>query len=188
MILLSILRRLINKGEPPPDGDEGKSGARGDALGNVKIRPYRRADRAAILQIAATDFEGVSLDENVERAFGPMGERWQELKRRAVDSDLNHNPQSALVAELRGTIIGFVCNRLYRMRSIGHVANLAVARKYQGRGVGKALMAASLAHFRRRGMRYVRIETLEQNTRASAFYPALGFKEVGRQIYYFREL
>ena len=55
-------------------------------------------------------------------------------------------------------------------------------------GVGKALMAAALDHFRDCGMLYARIETLEQNIKAQNFYPSVGFKEVARQIFYVMEL
>ena len=92
------------------------------------------------------------------------------------------------MGELDGRVVGFVCCRLYSHRSTGHVANLAVVPEFQGKGVGKALMHAALEHFRDRGMRYARIETLEQNARAQNFYPALGFKEVGRQVYYLLKL
>jgi ribosomal protein S18 acetylase RimI-like enzyme len=65
---------------------------------------------------------------------------------------------------------------------------MAVASDYQGQGVGKILMRQALSHFREHGMRYARIETLEQNYRGQSLYPAFGFKEVGRQIFYLREL
>jgi len=158
------------------------------AASGLRVRPYRPSDRRAVLRIAAESFEGVCLDENIERRFGRVGESWRQLKKDAVDYDLMQNPGSAFVAELDGRVVGFVCNRLYYSRSIGHVANLAVAPEFQGRGIGKALMQASLEHFRRRGMRFARIETLEQNEKGRRFYPSLGFQEVGRQVFYFMKL
>jgi ribosomal protein S18 acetylase RimI-like enzyme len=154
----------------------------------VRVRPYNRRDRAAVLDLARTGFDGVSLDQNIERQFGKVGGSWQEHKKDAVDYDLNRNPRSVFVAEFEGEIVGFVCNRIYRARSIGHVANLAVAAGFRRRGVGKLLMAASLDHFRKQGLRYARIETLAQNVTAASFYPSLGFQEVGRQVFYFKEL
>jgi len=81
-----------------------------------------------------------------------------------------------------------VATRIYSSVLTGHVANMAVRRRFQGMGVGKALMEAALDHFRREGMQYARVETLEQNFKGQRFYPAYGFKEIGRQIFYFREL
>jgi len=154
----------------------------------IQVRKYQRQDRRAVLRIAAESFAGVCLDENIEMRFGRVGDSWQAQKKEAVDYDLTHNAGSAFVAAQGGEVIGFVCNRLYYSRSIGHVANLAVAPSHQGKGVGKALMRASLDHFRREGMRYARIETLEQNRKGQKFYPSLGFQEVGRQIFYFMKL
>jgi ribosomal protein S18 acetylase RimI-like enzyme len=65
---------------------------------------------------------------------------------------------------------------------------MAVAASYQGLGVGKALIGHALEHFRKRGMRYARIETLQQNYKGQKLYPSFGFTEIGRQIYYLREL
>jgi len=157
-------------------------------LRGLKIRGYRRRDRAEVLQIAAASFDGVSLDENIQQHFGRIGHEWRQLKQQAVDYDLGGNPTSVLVAELDGRIVAFACNRLYRQRRIGHVANLAVAPPLQGKGIGKLLLEASMQHFRDTGMRYVRIETLAQNEKADRFYRSIGFQEVGRQVYFFKEL
>ena len=154
----------------------------------IKVRGYRRRDRADVLEIAVRSFGGVSLDENIEKQFGKISDSWQQLKRDAVDYDLAGNPEFALVAEVGGRVVGFACNRLYRHRSVGHVTNVAVAPEFQGKGVGKALIEASLVRLREKGARYVRIETLEQNVKGLNFYPSLGFKEVGRQVYFFKEL
>ena len=155
---------------------------------SIQVRNYESRDRRDVLRIAKTSFEGVCLDENIEERFGQVGDSWREHKKSAVAHDLRHNPDSAFVALADGHIVGFVCNRLYRSRRLGHVANLAVTEDYQGRGVGKALMRRTLEHFERKGMKFVRIETLEQNKRAREFYPKLGFEEVGRQVFFFREL
>jgi len=154
----------------------------------ISVRNYHRRDRADVLRIAVESFGGVCLDENVEKQFGKIGRRWQDHKEDTIDYDLGANSASAFVAEVNGKVVGFLCARLYYQRSTGHVANLAVAPDCQGMGVGKALIQAALDHFRDRGMQYARIETLEQNIKAKEFYPAVGFKEVGRQIFYFMKL
>jgi len=155
----------------------------------VLIRPYRRRDRESILRIAEQSFEGFCLDGNMEEHFGRIAHTtWQQRKRDGIDYDLRSNPDDALVAEVDGKVVGFCCTRLYRRYLIGHVANMAVDRDYQGRGIGKMLVRAALDHFRRQGMEYARIETLEQNYKGRRLYPSFGFKEIGRQVFYFREL
>lgn len=158
-------------------------------MSEAKIRKYRRGDRQAVLRITEESFEEVCLDANMQKHFGRIASTtWQERKRNGIDHDLRHNPEHALVAEMDGQVVGFVCTRTYQDVATGHVANLAVAKDYQGRGVGKMLLRAALDHFRDCGMRYARIETLEQNDRAQKLYPVFGFKEIGRQVYYLREL
>ena len=155
----------------------------------VIIRRYRRRDRDAVLRITETSFGGFCLDTNMDDHFGHVANTTgQERKRDAVDYDLHRNSEDAIVAELDGEVAGFVCTRIYRDLSIGHVANLAVAEDFQGRGIGKMLIRAALDHFRDRSMRYARIETLEQNERARKLYPQFGLREVGRQVYYMQEL
>lgn len=156
---------------------------------DVKVRRYRRRDRDAVMRITEESFEGFCLDSCIEERFGPIsGLTWQERKRDVIDYDLRRNPEHALVAEADGLVVGYVCTRLYHDYAIGHVANMAVAKEYQGRGVGKMLIRAALDHFRKCGMRYARIEALEDNYRARDFYLSFGFREVARQIYYLREL
>ena len=158
-------------------------------MSEVSVRKYRRRDRRAVLRITETSFGGFCLDTNMDQHFGGVADTtWQERKRDAIDYDLRRNPEHTFVAVAYGEVVGFICNRLYRDLSIGHIANLAVAEGRQGRGIGKALMRAALDHFRECGMRYSRIETLVENERAQKLYRAFGFTDIGRQIYYMREL
>jgi ribosomal protein S18 acetylase RimI-like enzyme len=162
---------------------------RGRAVPEIAIRDLRKSDAEDVLRITDESFEGFCLDSNMERQFGRIaGTTWQERKRESIDYDLQRNPEHAFVAEVDGQVVGFVCTRVYPDESIGHVANIAVAKQYQGRGIGKRLMQTALSHFRECGMRYARIETLEQNYKGQKLYPAFGFKEIGRQIFYLREL
>ena len=156
---------------------------------DIKVRRYRRRDRDAVLRITRTSFVGMCLDSAIEKHFGPVSNTtWQDRKWDGIEWDLRHRPGDVLIAEVDDEVVGYMCTRLYYDYSIGHVANMAVEREFQGRGVGKALMRAALDHFRNCGMRYARIETLEENYKGRNFYPAFGFKEVGRQIHYFRDL
>lgn len=155
----------------------------------VTIRLYRKTDRPEVLDIAEASFEGVCLEHVMEQDFGRIGgASWQERKKKGIDYDLKRRSRDALVAEADGQVVGFVCTRLYHKRSIGHVANLAVAPDYQGQGVGRSLVDAAVRHLRDRGMDYARVETLEHNEKAGNLYRSSGFEEIARRVYYFREL
>jgi ribosomal protein S18 acetylase RimI-like enzyme len=158
-------------------------------MADVTIRKYRRRDRRAILRITDESFGGFCLDSNMEEHFGRIaGSNWSQRKHAAILYDLKRNPRHCHVAEVDGELVGYCCTRMYPDLSTGHIANMAVARDLQSRGIGKKLIRAALDHFREAGMDYARIETMEQNDTGKHLYPAFGFKEIGRQIFFFREL
>ncbi|MBM4041426.1 MAG: GNAT family N-acetyltransferase [Planctomycetes bacterium] len=149
------------------------------------IRPFRPTDRDELIKVTVRAFDGVSIDQNIENLYGVVhGVRWQERKGRHVENDIAVNPAGIFVFEDQGRIAGFISCRFDRQTLIGSVPNLAVHPGHQGKGIGKRLIAAGLAYLRSLGMKFVRIETLEQNRRCVALYPRLGFREVARQIHY----
>jgi len=155
----------------------------------VTIRPYDSADHQDIMDVTSRSFSPAALDANIEEQFGLIaGTTWQDRKLKGVGHDLRRHPEHTFVAEADGRAIAYISSRAYKEISTGHIANLAVDIDWQGHGIGKALIQAALDHFRGIGLQYARIETLEQNARGSHIYPSFGFKEIGRQIYYFREL
>lgn len=160
-----------------------------DAPAGTRIRPVNRRDLAAMKRITREAFDGVSLDQNVEARFGLLaGTDWAQRRCKYIERDVDYWPKSCFVAERDGVVVGYVTGATDRDTRSGHIRNLAVAPAAQGGGIGRALVEHVLAHFRRRGMRTARIETLAQNERCTAFYSRLGFTEVGRQVMYFKEL
>lgn len=153
------------------------------------VRPYRRSDRSDVLQITRETFDDVSLEAIIEKHFGEINDTdWAERKCSGIDSDLTYYAKSTFVAEFEHRVVAFVTTRLYHKYRIGHIANLAVKVEFQGRGIGRALVEHSLRFFRDAGMQHARIETMDNNEKGQKFYPSMGFKEIGRQIFYFRDL
>ena len=148
-------------------------------------RPYRESDMETLRAITAICFDGVSIDQNIERRYGTIaGKGWQWRKAGHVDADAAAHPEGIFVCEEEGKVVGYVTARPNRETRIGGIPNLAVLPGHQGRGIGKALIAKAVEYLKAGGMRYVRIETIEQNETATALYPKLGFQEVARQIHY----
>ena len=60
----------------------------------------------------------------------------------------------------------------------------AVDAEHRGAGIGRKLIEFALDHFRSLGLKYARIETLDQNPAGQKLYPSFGFREIARQIHY----
>lgn len=61
-----------------------------------------------------------------------------------------------------------------------HLARLAVAPEWQGRGLGKTLVADALRRFAHRGIHRVSVNTQVDNEKSLRLYRALGFNQIGR--------
>ena len=153
------------------------------------IRTYRPSDLDAIREITVICFDGTSIDQNIEKIFGKIGGKdWRWRKARTADADARVNPEGIFVYEDGGKAAGYIATRIDPESKIGWVSNLAVLPDYQGKGIGKALMAAALDSFEAGGMQMAKIEVLEQNAVGPIFYPRAGFREVARQIHYIMPL
>ena len=67
-------------------------------------------------------------------------------------------------------------------KSYAFVDNMHVALAHRRRGVGRALMAAAARQLQRHGYDRMRLNVLENNDRARAFYGSLGGVEVARPV------
>jgi GNAT superfamily N-acetyltransferase len=76
--------------------------------------------------------------------------------------------QSGLVGELRGEITGDVL----------HIAELAVARNFQQRGVGRRLLDVAADAARKQGLRAVTLTTFRHVAWNAPFYARYGFVEL----------
>ena len=148
-------------------------------------RTYRPSDLDTLREITRICFDGISVDQRIENAFGRIGETdWRWRKASHIDADARANPEGIFVYEENGTVAGYITTRIDPDTRIGSIPNLAVLPQHQGKGIGKALMAAALDYFETSGMVLARIETLDQNEIGTVFYPRTGFQEVARQIHY----
>ena len=150
------------------------------------LRVYRDTDLPRLQQITAETFGEVSIDNNMERAFGPFGPSdWKTRKVAAIAEDCRVQPDGVFVAEARGgAVIGFVTTRLNPASGIGWIPNLAVDPAHHGQGIGRQLLERAIRFLRESGMTVAKIETLVQNPVGQKLYPRLGFVEVAQQIHY----
>lgn len=88
----------------------------------------------------------------------------------------------------QGESVGIIAAHIEEVGK-GVISTLAVSQKFQGSGIGKALLAESLARMQRNGIEEVRLTVDYQNpTVAISLYKKAGFKEQSRIIHYTREL
>lgn len=156
----------------------------------LTIRLYRESDRETLKAITVEAFDGVSIDQNIERQFGLVGDRdWRWRKSRHIDDDVAAAGAVVLVAEdAAGAVVGYITTRIDREAGIGFIPNMAVRAAWRGQGVGRRLIEHALETFREAGLKLARIETLDQNKTGQYLYPACGFVEVARQIHFARRL
>jgi GNAT superfamily N-acetyltransferase len=86
---------------------------------------------------------------------------------------LDRSGEGALVAYDHEQVVGFNFNHLFG--STGWMGPLAVMPKYQGAGVGKAVVNAGVDYLRTRGATVIGLETMPRNFRNLGFYSRLGF-------------
>jgi ribosomal protein S18 acetylase RimI-like enzyme len=102
-------------------------------------------------------------------------ENWQRI----LDDPGQANGTSVYVAELAGKIFGFGSCGVQRTDSLsadgypGEIGVIYILREYQGRGLGRELMATMANDLSARGYSGVSLWVLRDNFRARRFYESL---------------
>ncbi len=152
----------------------------------MMIRPFRESDREMLKAITVEAFNGVSIDQNIERRIGVVsGRDWRWRKARHIDDDIDAEGAAILVAEDDGgEIVGYITTLIDREASVGLIPNMSVRAGQRGKGIGRQLIERALELFHESGLELARIETLDQNSIGQHLYPDCGFVEVARQIHF----
>ena len=104
-------------------------------------------------------------------------------------NELSEPDNIFLIVESQDTPIGYAQlimnsrdNAIKRNRPL-EVRRIYAVQEYQGKGVGKALMQATIHEARQRGCDCVWLGVWEKNQRAIEFYKKWGFREVGTHLF-----
>jgi ribosomal protein S18 acetylase RimI-like enzyme len=155
----------------------------------VTIRPFQPSDLDALKRITLEAFDGIAIDQNIERHLGVVGGHdWRWRKARHIDQDCAANPAGVFVVEEDGRVLGYISTGIDREIGRGRIANFAIDAAARDRGLGRRLLEHALEYFRREGLAFATIETMDNNARGQHLYPSCGFMETGRQIHYARRL
>jgi ribosomal-protein-alanine N-acetyltransferase len=144
-----------------------------DRVLDVRIEPMQAADLEAVLQIERTSFH----TPWSRQAF------LHELERNRVAGLWVARSERAGGDESARAVVGYLC--LWAVADEVHVTNLAVDPGWRGKGVGRLLLGALLAHHRVLGARRAFLEVRPANVEARRLYESLGFREVGRRRGYY---
>jgi [ribosomal protein S18]-alanine N-acetyltransferase len=105
-------------------------------------------------------------------------------------------PDTFLVAELGGEVVGYVMCRIEygfsHLRKLGlarkgHVVSIAVKEGHRGKGVGTMLLRASQDEMARKSATECYLEVRVSNTGAIALYERLSYKTTGRLEAYYKD-
>ncbi len=155
----------------------------------ITFRRYQDADLPTLKAIMVQAFDGVSIDQGMQREFGIInGREWQWRKARHLDDDVRRDRNGIIVAEQDGRIVGFVSTWLDHEAGIGHIPNISIVPECRGKGLGRQLLEMAKDRFREAGLTHAKIETLIQNEIGNHLYQSLGFKPIAQQVHFVASL
>lgn len=148
---------------------------------NIVIRPATAADRAFILNLVPRFVE-----------FGPpawrdseqMTVKNQQVVTTALDAPAS-DAQILVATAANGEPLGFIHLQTnidyFSGEPYGYISDIAVAIEGEGRGVGRALMAAGEAWAQQQGYSVLSLNVFTANQGTCRFYETLGYREEIRQ-------
>jgi len=164
-----------------------KTGMKSIAFSGLIVRPFQPGDADAIMEITKAAWDGVTMAELREKQLGLVeGKPWREHKAGSVLAQCQRRPDWALVGLVNGEIIGYATMSLSPGGEIGTVGNNAVHPRWQGRGIGTALIGEVVRRLEAAGVRLLEVATLKEDAAAQRVYEKLGFQEVTRTLHYSR--
>jgi ribosomal protein S18 acetylase RimI-like enzyme len=157
-----------------------ESGAARGPIDRVPTRAFRAADFASLVTL----LERAYPDRRDVRAFAPLGshQEWADYAgslitgpgcgRLVADASrmLTGSTPDHLAAAVLATDLGL---------GTGHIAQIAVDPRCEGRGLGSALVRQAVGVFAERGFQRVTLLVSAANARAQALYSRFGFRERG---------
>jgi len=133
----------------------------------VALRRARMSDLAALIALERERF------------------KTDQLSRRSLRHFIASSQAAMIVAGGASGVVGCILV-LYPPRSkLARLYSYVVAKKFEGQGIGRRLLAAAEDTARRRGRRAMRLEVHEHNTRAIARYEKSGYRMFGRHDDYY---
>ena len=133
----------------------------------LAVRAYRDADAEAFLDVnnRAFDWHPEQGEMTLDDLAAKQAEPW-------------YDPEGFLVLEEDGAITGFCWTKVHddEQPALGEIFAIAVDPEHHGRGLGRKLTLAGLAHLAGRGLRHAILYVESDNRPARRMYRDLGFE------------
>jgi GNAT superfamily N-acetyltransferase len=157
---------------------------------NLQFRLFNTSDMNDVIQLSLLAWEPVFVAW--ERILGPelypiaIYTDWRIGQKEVVEKVLAGEHITTWVAEVDGTVAGFVCYELNEATKIGEVQLLAVHPKYQNHGVGTQLNLFALQKLKEDGMKLAVVGTGgdEGHAPARRSYEKAGYTGLPLMRYY----
>ena len=121
-----------------------------------------------------SDFEDI---RKIQEAI--MKRPVSDLLENRIREYMKKDPNSCLVAEVEGTVAGFVIGDIkdwgFGVEKSGWLETIGIHPKHMGKGIGKALGEKLLEHFRSRGIKNIYTQARWDSGDLLAFFKSIGF-------------
>lgn len=154
---------------------------------DVSIRRAKAADAALLSDLGALTFsETFAADNSAENMAAYLASSFNLGQQTA---ELVDPASTFLIAEVGGVAAGYAklhagepSEEIEGAKPV-ELVRLYVSREWLGRGVGQALMSASVAEAQQAGHETIWLGVWERNARAQAFYRKWNFRAVGEHVF-----
>jgi ribosomal protein S18 acetylase RimI-like enzyme len=153
----------------------------------LAVRLASPADYEPIQRLVIAAFEPITWQKKLEEHFGRLNgcdwqARWHDRLQKIFAT------QIVLLGEQDGKLAAVATATIDQRTALGFIDVLAVSREFQGQGLGREMLRATMQHLKTLGCRYADLDCLTDNDAGNSLYVSEGFTEVARHIRWFREI
>lgn len=153
----------------------------------LAVRLASPADYEPIERLVIAAFEPITWQKKLDERFGPLNgcdwqARWHDRLLKILAT------QIVLLGEQDGKLAAVATATIDQRAALGFIDVLAVSHEFQGQGLGREMLRATMDHLKSLGCQYVNLDCLTDNEVGNALYVTEGFEEVARHIRWFRKL
>jgi len=153
----------------------------------LTFRLANRSDYPRLEEMVLDAFAPITWFRRVDELFGPINgldwrQRWQLRLKAAFAS------QTVLVGEESGAIVAYASGTYDPATRSAYIDLLAVDSRRQGKGYGRQMLRAIIAHFKQQGAQHAHLDCLANNETGNRLYESEGFRKVAEHARWWLKL